>query len=224
LLFAAPVFTQHEYPVGGRGPAAFWLPLLAMFNGARQSELAGLTVADVQHEPVTSTPLLYITVQASRGKRLKTKSSRRVVPIHTQLVKLGFLKFVEEARKRSGDKAFLFPLVAPDKGRSGVKAWSKWFGHYLRKQGVEDTTRVYHSFRHGFKDALRRGEVNQELHDALTGHAQNSTVSGGYGAKEMLARFGVKVLKKAVAKVAYPGLDLSGVQPFVVAKAARSRK
>jgi len=49
--------------------------------------------------------------------------------------------------------------------------------------------------------------VNQEIHDALTGHAQASTVSGGYGAKEMLARFGVKVLRAAVAKVAYRGLD-----------------
>ncbi len=144
---------------------------------------------------MTSTPLLYITTQASRGKKLKTKASQRVVPIHDELVRLGFLKFVEDVRERDGEKAFLFPLVAPDKGRAGVKAWSKWFGRYLRAQGVTDTAKVFHSFRHGFKDALRRGEVNQELHDALTGHAQNSTVSGGYGAKEMLARFGVKVLK-----------------------------
>ena len=224
LLFAAPVFTRHEYPEGGRGPAAYWLPLLTMFNGARQAELAGLTVADVQQEPVTSTPLLYIITQASRGKRLKTKASQRVVPIHDELVRLGFLKFVEDVRKRDGEKAFLFPLVAPDKGRAGVKAWSKWFGRYLRTQGVTDTAKVFHSFRHGFKDALRRGEVNQELHDALTGHAQNSTVSGGYGAKEMLARFGVKVPKNAVARVAYPGLDLSGVRPFVAVGPTRSRK
>jgi integrase len=218
LLFAAPVFTQHEYPEGGRGPAAYWLPLLTMFNGARQAELAGLTVADVQKDPATSTPLLYITAQASRGKRLKTKASRRVVPIHKELVRLGFLKFVEDVRKRDGEKAFLFPLVAPDKGRAGVKAWSKWFGRYLRAQGVTDTAKVFHSFRHGFKDALRQGKVNQEIHDALTGHAQASTVSGGYGAKEMLARFGVKVLRAAVAKVAFPGLDLSQVRPFVVVK------
>jgi integrase len=148
LLFAAPVFTEHAYPDGGRGPAAFWLPLLTMFNGARQTELAGLTVADVQQEPATSTPLLYITAQASRGKRLKTKASRRVVPIHSQLVRLGFLQFVDDVRKRDGEKAFLFPLIAPDKGRGGVKAYSKWFGRYLRAQGVSDTTKVFHSFRH----------------------------------------------------------------------------
>ncbi len=224
LLFAATVFTKHEYPEGGRGPAAFWLPLLSLFNGARQTELASLTVGDVQTEPETSTPLFYITTQASRGKKLKTKASRRVVPVHEKLVRLGFLKFVEDVRKRDGDKAFLFPLIATDKGRAGVKAYSKWFGRYLRAQGVTDKAKVFHSFRHGFKDALRQGKVSQEVHDALTGHAQASTVSGGYGAKEMLARFGVKVLRAAVAKVAYPGLDLSSVRPFVVAKGVRVRK
>jgi integrase len=221
LLFAAPVFTKHEYPEGGRGIAAFWLPLLALFTGARQAELAGLTVADVQDEPETSTPLFYITSQASRGKRLKTKASQRVIPVHAELVKLGFLKYVEAVRSQNGEKAFLFPLVAPAQGRAGVAAWSKWFGRYLRAQGVTDTAKVFHSFRHGFKDALRQGKVNQEIHDALTGHAQASTVSGGYGAKEMLARFGVKVLRAAVAKVAYRGLDLSRVRPFVIAKRPR---
>jgi integrase len=224
LLFAAPVFTKHEYPDGGRGVAAFWLPVLALFTGARQAELASLTVADVQEEPETSTPLLYITSQASRGKRLKTKASQRVIPVHAQLVKLGFLKYVEDVRRREGEKAFLFPLVAPSRGRAGVAAWSKWFGRYLRAQGVSDTAKVFHSFRHGFKDALRQGKVNQEIHDALTGHAQASTVSGGYGAKEMLARFGVKVLKSAVAKVEYRGLDLTRIQPFVVGKRTRGEK
>jgi integrase len=223
LLFAAPVFTKHEYPEGGRGATAFWLPVLALFTGARQAELAGLTVADVQQEPETTTPLFYITSQASRGKRLKNKSSQRVIPVHAQLVKLGFLEYVADVRQRHGEKAFLFPLIAPTQGRAGVAAWSKWFGRYLRSHGVTDTAKVFHSFRHGFKDALRQGKVNQEIHDALTGHSQASTVSGGYGAKEMLARFGVKVLKSAVAKVAYRGLDLSRVRPFVV-KRSRNQK
>jgi hypothetical protein len=45
---------------------------------------------------------------------------------------------------------------------------------------------IFHSFRHGFKDALRQGKVNQEIHDALTGHAQASTVSGGYPTLQQL--------------------------------------
>jgi hypothetical protein len=38
-LFASPVFTKGDRPAGGKGEAAFWLPLLSLFTGARQSEL-----------------------------------------------------------------------------------------------------------------------------------------------------------------------------------------
>ena len=41
-IFGAPVFTKSERPKGGQGEAAFWLPLLALFTGARLSELDGL--------------------------------------------------------------------------------------------------------------------------------------------------------------------------------------
>lgn len=33
LLFASPVFTQGERPDGGKGEAAYWLPLLGLFTG-----------------------------------------------------------------------------------------------------------------------------------------------------------------------------------------------
>jgi hypothetical protein len=40
------------------------------------------------------------------------------------------LDYVQDARRTHGDDAWLFPLIAP--GTGGVKAWSKWFGRYLR--------------------------------------------------------------------------------------------
>ena len=155
---------------------------------------------------------MYVVSEKSTGRRLKTKSSERVVPIHSQLVELGFLSFVAKRRRESSD-AWLFPLISPETGRSGVKAWSKWWGNYLRKVvGLTDTRKVFHSFRHGVTDALRRGRVDYELRKALVGHSQGSTVSGGYGAQEMLARWGAEALQEAVSKISYPGLDLSRVQ------------
>jgi hypothetical protein len=40
----------------------------------------------------------------------------------------------------------LIPLLAPD--TNGVKAWSKWFGRYIRELGITDRAKVFHSFRH----------------------------------------------------------------------------
>jgi len=46
-LFNSAIFTQGDRPVAGKGEAAFWLPLMALFTGARLNELAPLTAADV---------------------------------------------------------------------------------------------------------------------------------------------------------------------------------
>jgi integrase len=222
-IFDAPLFTKHEIPVGGKGPAAVWLPLLALFVGGRQAEFAGLRVSDVSEDPDTGAPLLWIIPDRNVGRRVKTETSERVVPLHSHLRSLGFLDYVA-SRTSEGENAWLFPTIAPDQ-RGGLKAWSKWWGHYLRTNiGIADTNMVFHSFRHGFTDRARAGSVGEEVRKALMGHSDASTVSGGYGAKNMLARWGAKVLNEAVEKIAYPGLDLSHVLPFTVAKSTRIRK
>ena len=211
MLFAAPVFTAGERPIGGRGEAAFWLPMLGLFSGARQSELAGLSVSDVRTDETSGVTALFFTKDRERGKHLKTRQSQRAVPVHPELVKLGFLDYVQDVRRTRGDDAWLFPLIAPDTG--GVKAWSKWFGRYIREAGITDRAKVFHSFRHNFKDALRAAGVGEEVHDALTGHSTRGEVSREYGTKDMTKRFGWRTLASAVAKLGYPGLDLSRPRP-----------
>jgi integrase len=210
-IFSSTLFGGDKKLRGSRGEAGTWLPLIALFTGARQAEIAGLTVADVQSDPGTGISYIVIAEQLKTGKRLKTKMSQRAIPVHDQLISLGLLDYVA-SRKDSGETAWLFPTVAPDK-KGAVQAWSKWFGRYLRKTvGIVDATKVFHSFRHGFKDAARSGGVPLETHDALMGQSSASAVSQGYGAKQMLQRFTAKALKEAVDKVQYPGLDLARVR------------
>jgi integrase len=97
-LLRSPVFTDGERPKAGRGDAAYWLPLLALFTGCRRSELAGLTVADVAKDRARSAVMLTIIEDRESGKNLKTRNSQRVVPVHPQLRELGFLEFVEQRR------------------------------------------------------------------------------------------------------------------------------
>jgi integrase len=49
-LFASRVFTGGDTPAAGKGDAAFWLLVLALFTGARRNELASLRAADVSPE------------------------------------------------------------------------------------------------------------------------------------------------------------------------------
>jgi integrase len=206
-LFGSLVFTDRGRPKAGRGDAAYWLPLLALFAGCRRGELAGLTVADVAKDTASRAVVLTITEDRESGKTLKTKNSQRVVPVHPQLQEFGFLEFVEQCRA-DGEKAWLFPMIAPDKP-GAAEAWTKWFGRYIRSIGITDKAKVFHSLRHNFVDALRAADVDEELRSALAGHGWMNTINRRYGAKEMLRRFTGKALVSAIAKVAYPGLDLS---------------
>ena len=163
------MFTKKNWPKAGRGEAAYWLPLLALFAGGRRGELAPLTVADVRKDSTSGTVMLTITEDREAGKGLKTRNSQRAVPVHPELRNLGFLDYVEKVRRAHGEKAWLFPLVAPDKP-SGAAAWTKWFGRHLRRIGIEDTAKVFHSLRHNFIDAMRAASVDEELREALAGH------------------------------------------------------
>jgi integrase len=209
-LFHSAVFAGMERPKAGRGDAAYWLPLLALFTGGRRGELAALTAADVRKESSIG-EMLWITENRESGKTLKTKNSQRVVLVHPELVRLGFLEFVQR-RREDRDGAWLFPLIAPNKP-GAVEAWTKWFGRYIRALGIKDKDKVFHSLRHNFVDALRAGGVDEELRVALAGHGWMNTTNRGYGAKEMLRRFTATALAAAIAKVAYPGLDLSHLHP-----------
>src|SRR5881394_3929749 len=124
-LLDASLFTAHKVPAGAKGDAGFWLPLLALIAGARQAEYDGLRVSDVREDSDTRVPLMWFIRDTKAGRRLKTKSSERVVPVHPQLIEIGFLNYVA-ARRRAGEQAWLFPTVAPDQ-KGGLRAWAKWW-------------------------------------------------------------------------------------------------
>jgi integrase len=155
VLFASSVFTEGARPKAGRGEAALWLPLLALFTGARLSELAPLTAADVKTDELTNIYSIAITEDLEQGRRLKTPGSRRVVPVHPELIRIGFIEFVQRVRQEHGGEARLFPLLTRGPRGGYGEAWSKWFGRYIRQLDINNKALVFHSFRHGFKDALR---------------------------------------------------------------------
>jgi integrase len=212
ILFSSPVFTEGLRPEGGRGEAAFWLPLLALYTGARLNELAPLTVADVSTDEASRTVMITIKEVREEGRRLKNVGSRRVVPVHTDLLRIGFMEMLEHVRKREGAKGRLFPLLTPGPKGGFGEAWSKWFGRYKRGLGITNKASVFHSFRHSFKDALRSAGVAEDLNDALCGHVGHGGVARSYGAKDMVRRFGLIRLAEAISTLAYPGLDISDLR------------
>jgi integrase len=192
-----PVFTAGERPKAGGGEAAKWLPLLALFTGARLQELGRLTTEDVKEERGV---IFFDMVDAGT----KTANARRTVPVHPELVRLGFMEYVDIRRREGGGALFPALQSAQD---SPTENFTKWWGRYARKHGITDPKKVFHSFRHTAKDGFRNSGVPKEYRDLLQGHALP-------GAGELYGEgASLEVLAREMGKLCYPGLGLEHLMP-----------
>lgn len=185
IIFGSTVYrgcksAKYRYRPGKKiiEDARYWLPLLALYTGARLEELGQLLVEDVRQYPIDGIHYIDITDQNDDTKRLKTLGSLRQVPIHSELIRWGFLKYVQ--RMRDAGHRHLFPDLKKDKRGSYTQKFSRDWNRWLRKLGIEDDRKVFHSFRHGFKDAARAAGIEKALRDRLQGHALPD-VAEGYG-------------------------------------------
>jgi len=167
-----------------------WITLLAAYTGARVGELIQLDVDDIGKRDGID----YVSINVENGKSVKTKSSVREVPVHHELVRCGFLDYVE-GRRKVEDKR-LFPDLQRGRQNRAVERFSKWFKDYRRSLGITDSRKPFHSFRHSFKQACRDAGITEEIHDALTGHS-NGSVGRGYGGVSLKAK------AEAINKVKY---------------------
>ena len=183
IVFGSPVYCANMRPVAGGGEAAFWLPLLALYTGARQREIGQLRTMDVVQEPYLDATgdeahAWVIRILFAAG-RLKNERSERRVPIHAALIELGFLRYVEAAEAAGRQR--LFPDLRPDYDGNFTAAWSKWFGRWLRgKCGITDKRLVFHSFRHTFKHFARYSQIAPDVQNEITGH-ETGDMANDYG-------------------------------------------
>ncbi|WP_291206838.1 site-specific integrase [Hyphomonas sp.] len=196
---------------GGKGMAARWLPLLGMFTGARRGELAQLKIEDV----MTEEGVVFLRIMdLGEDQSVKGSGSVRRVPIHPELVKCGFLEFVQNRRAKGKTGDWLFPNLKTNRKGDRGDAWGRWFGNQLESLGVDAGGRkVYHSFRHTFIARCREAELELEIRFALTGHSDGGSVGQSYGGDEGGFKHSLQRLHREISKVSYPGLDLTPLYP-----------
>lgn len=173
-LFASPLFVGCQDDVKWHMPGEhlirdhrYWLPHLMMWSGARPGELAQLLVDDVQE--MHGVWVMHITDEGDDEKSVKNHGSVRVVPVHSKLIELGFIKHVE-AMRAAGVRRVFPEAERNDRGQI-AGAFEKKFGLYLIKLGMKEGRGLsLYSFRHGWADAMRRaGYMNDEF-SFLMGH------------------------------------------------------
>ncbi|WP_243694439.1 site-specific integrase [Shimia isoporae] len=152
-----------------------WGMLLGMFTGARLNEICQLDVADVQQDG--STWFLNITDEGDDNKRLKSKAGRRKVPLHSELIRLGFLDFVES--RKSGPR--LFPDYSYSSNGGYGRNLGRWCNEsFLPKLQIKEPGLVFHSLRHTLVTRLGQANVPEPIIQCIVGHARSGVTQEVY--------------------------------------------
>ncbi len=164
-------------------PWQYWLPVLALYTGARLNELCQLQSKDI----INQDGIWVISINdEGEQQHLKSSSSKRLIPIHNELVRLGFIDFVKHVY--TAKTARIFPeLTARDKRFAHTP--SKWFGR-IKGQVLDDSDKKsFHSFRHTFVDYMfnKLKLQGNPLVKVLIGHTDREITSGVYGSSFTIA-------------------------------------
>ncbi|KGK57292.1 integrase [Xanthomonas cannabis pv. phaseoli] len=171
--------------------SARWASLLGLYTGARASEVGQLLIKDVFEE--VGIPCLRISDEGEHQK-VKTEVSLRTVPLHPELLQMGFLKWI--GGRREAGETRLFP-AAKATAVNGQGNWiTKAFSRHLAEvgKGWEPAKRGFHSLRKTFIQELQGAGVVSELRAQIVGHElddeHHSTYSRNFTAVEKLCGLG----------------------------------
>ena len=167
-------------------PNRFWIPLIGLLSGARLNEIAQLRMNDIVSEDGIA--CFNITDRPDRGesnegreyiqKTVKTHAGKRLVPIHSRLIQLGFLDYLAESKNKG------WVLVFQDLDHAQIKYGSlvsKWFARYCDSVGLTDSDLTFHGFRHGAIGKMRRMNVPRHIRLVVVGHSPAQDTHDEYG-------------------------------------------
>lgn len=161
----------------------YWAPLIGLYSGMREQEILQLYVEDVRQYDDTWVFDLNLN---HPDKKLKTIRSKRLVPLHGDLISLGFLSFLESRTKQDA-KGRLFSDAPMAADGTYSSTFSKWFSRYLKKIGIKTDKTSFHSFRHNIKDGFRNSGCSDELAENFVGRSTGTT-GEAYGQGFSVAR------------------------------------
>lgn len=191
------LFTSREYRDAPDSSALHWLPLISLHSGMRLEEICRLRPSiDI----ILKDGAHCFNIAARDGWDPKTEAGTRIVPIHSWLIRHGFMDFVTQQRARGAEHLFS-PELALHKGKVS-SGFSRDFSKIKIDLGVGSKT-AFHSFRHTFRTVIESTDLKESHIDAVMGHE-----GGGSEGRTYTKRVTTAKLKEVVEAFQSP-LDLA---------------
>ena len=174
----------------------YWSFLIGIFTGMRTNEISQLRIDDIVKEG----NVWMIIIDETQGKRVKTTSSIRKVPVHPQLVSLGFLKYIEILKSKGVDR--VFPELTKDRDGYSSKISRHYNERFLPSVGVwKKQVKVLYSTRHTFINRCYNKGVDRDIIKQIVGHEPDFTMDV-YGGNP----FTPTQLYQGISKVTYTNI------------------
>lgn len=161
----------------------YYVTMIAAYSGMRIKEITQLHKEDI----ALKDGIYCFNINTNDGKTTKTKNSIRFVPIHSKLIDIGLLEYVNS--KKNGN---IFKVSNKD--------FSEIFRSQIQRKFIDkDSKKTFYSFRHYFIDYLVQREVEANLIAQIVGHEKQYKILLNTYAKPINAN----TLKSKVEIVSY---------------------
>jgi integrase len=155
--------------------ALYWVPLLIYYTGFRREEVCGAMIKDV----ITDNGIAYLHVELNDQRRIKNEQSIRNIPLHPEILRLGFLEYLKKLKALG--HTLIFPdLYSPSSGQPLGNKFYKMFKPILVRCGLTEEGLALHAIRHLFGALQKKRGTTEEERADLLGHGGGSETSERY--------------------------------------------
>lgn len=202
---------ENAFKYRFREPYKWWSTLAVAFMGCRIEEICQVNLTtDFLHDKELD--IWYFKFDerpdsdGKTRKSLKKLTSWRQMPIHSALVKHGFINYLQAVSKRKKDsRPFENGWQPRIEEQSKIIKWSqyatKWGGRELRKlsdKGLIDLGEktYFHSMRHTVAKLMLEAGISTDISEAIAGRSSGAGEQERYGKiknnYELLSRDGIE--------------------------------
>lgn len=168
----------------------YWVPLIARLHGLRSEEILQPKPKNVRCDE----GIHFFDIECGTGQSLKSNNARRMVPIHSQLIELGFLDFVERQLALRKERLFDKVTRSNSKKLTFTANFTKNFTYYRKTREVYDERRDLHAMRTTCNTTMVGSSVPDTARRYLMGHKNEDIGIINY----LPEGFPLKTLKKYI--------------------------